>query len=393
MTESVQELTFDHYDEAFASCPYPVLAELRARCPVAKSEAHGGFWLASTMEAVRAIALNPAVFSSRYTSVPKDIGLGDVLFPPVQLDPPDHTRMRKLLLPSFSAQRAEDLREYTRGVVVDLLTDILSRGEQFDASEDFARLVPTAVVCKLLGLPGDISLFTGWVRRLLEQVAIDPQDAAIAGAEMFGYINDVVADRREHPGDDLLSLMLATEVDGERLEDVEVVFGALSLVLAGVDTTWSTLGSIIHYLALHPDQQRHLRDHPEAMELAREEFLRAFAVVAPARLVAEDTELNGSKLSKGDMVIVSFPSANRDENEFPDSEEIVLDRSPNRHLTFGVGVHRCLGTHIARMELDVALTEFLRVIPEFSLANPDEVTWSRGQVRGPRQLIIKVSAK
>jgi cytochrome P450 len=390
VTESTQELVFDHYDDGFVRCPYPVLAQLRSNSPVAWSDAHGGFWLASTMETVRALALSPEVFSSRYTSVPKDIGLGDVLFPPVQLDPPDHTRMKKLLLPSFSAERSESLREYTRGVVVDLLTKILDGGDHFDASEDFARLVPTAVVCKLLGLPGEISLFTGWVRRMLEQVAINPQDAAIAGAEIFGYVNDVVLDRRENPGEDVISHMLATEVDGESLEDVEVVFAALVLVFAGIDTTWSTLGSTIHHLATHPEQQRHLREHPEGMELAREEFLRAFAPVAPARIVATDTEVNGTRLSKGDMVLVSFPSANRDEHEFEDSDEVVLDRSPNRHLTFGVGVHRCLGVHIARMELEVALQEFLRMVPDFTLAEPDKVEWSRGQVRGPRKLVLKV---
>ncbi len=390
MTESLQELTFDHYDENFARCPYPVLKQLRQECPVAKSEAHGGFWLASTMEVVREMALNPTIFSSRYTSVPKDIGLGDVLFPPVQLDPPDHTRMKKLLLPSFSSHQAEGLREYTRGVVVQLLADLLASGQDFDASEDFARLVPTAVVCKMLGLPGDVGLFTGWVRRMLEQVAVDPQDAAVAGAELFVYVNDVVMDRKENPQDDLISLMLATEVEGERLEDVEVIFGALSLVLAGIDTTWSTLGCAIHYLATHPEQQRYLRDNPGGIELAREEFLRAFAPVAPARLVTADTEVAGARLGAGDMVLLSIPSANRDENEFADSDEVVLDRSPNRHLSFGVGVHRCLGVHVARMELEVALQEFLRMVPEFSLAAPDEVQWSRGQVRGPRKLALTV---
>ena len=128
MTESLQDVTFDHYDEEFSRCPYPVLTQLRSECPVAHSEAHGGFWLASTMDAVRAIALDPKRFSSRYTSVPTDIGLGDVLFPPIQLDAPDHTRMKKLLLPSFTAQRAESLREYTRSIVVGLLTELLEAG-------------------------------------------------------------------------------------------------------------------------------------------------------------------------------------------------------------------------------------------------------------------------
>ena len=112
--------------------------------------------------------------------------------------------------------------------------------------------------------------------------------------------------------------------------------------------------------------------------------------MVPARIVTADTELGGAQLSKGDMVLLSFPSANRDENEFDDSEKVVLDRSPNRHLTFGVGVHRCLGVHVARMEFEVALQEFLRMVPEFSLADPDDVVWSRGQVRGPRKLVLKV---
>jgi cytochrome P450 len=380
---------FDHYAERFAADPFPVLDDLRAE-GVVRSEAHGGFWVVTRYEDVRQVALHPEVFSSRYTSVPKDIGFGDVLIPPVQLDPPDHTRMKKLLVPAFTPARVSAFDASTRETARTILESVVPLG-RFDASEDFARLVTTTVVCQLLGVPEAVELFTGWVRRLLEQAAIHPADAQVAGAELFGVVSDVVAQRRANPGADMVSFLVESVVDGERLRDDEVLFASILLVLAGVDTTWGTLATAIHYLAGRPDQQARLRETPGLIETAREEFLRAFAPVTPARIVAEDVELNGRQLRKGDMVLVSFPAANRDEAEFPDPSVIDLERFPNRHLAFGAGVHRCLGINVARMELTVALEELLRLVPPFRLADPGAVGWTPGQVRRPTRVDIEWS--
>lgn len=382
-------LGFDHYNDQYMNNPYPVWAELRSTAPVAWSDAHNGYWLATTMEAVRAIALNPKIFSSRKTSVPTDIGFGeDVFFPPMQADPPEHTRMKRLLMPSFSQKGAESLREYTHDTVVGILDELLAQGGAFDAAEDFARLVPTAVVSKLLGLTEDVGRFTTWVRRLLGVAEFDPEAATAAAADMFGYISEVVQSRKGSDGDDLIRLMLATEIEGEKFDDMEVVFCAVMMVLAGIDTTWGMLSAAILHLGQNPDQQQRLRENPSGIELACEEFLRAFAPVTTARVLTTDTEINGAKMKKGDMVVVSFPSANRDETVFERADEVIIDRNPNRHTAFGLGAHRCLGVHIARMELNVALREFLTRVSPYTVVNADHIQWSRGQIRRPLSVIV-----
>jgi cytochrome P450 len=299
--------------------------------------------------------------------------------------------MKKLLVPAFTPARVALFEPSTRQIAANLLDALVAKG-RFDASEDFARLVTTMVVCQLLGVPEAVEVFTGWVRRLLEQAATDPVDAQVAGAELFGFVADVVGKRRDKPGPDLISTLVETEVDGERLRDDEVLFTSILLVLAGIDTTWGTLATAIHHLASDQIQQSRLRDDPTLIETAREEFLRAFAPVTPARIVSQDVEIGGRQLHKGEMVLVSLPAANRDEAEFPDASSIDLARSPNRHLAFGTGIHRCLGINVARMELTVALEELLRRVPPFRLADPDAVSWTRGQVRRPTAVEIEFGA-
>ena len=375
----------NHYDPAYAANPYPALAEVRERCPVVHSDDHGGYWLVSNYEWVRHVALHPEIFSTQYTTVPPLFAFGEVRIAPLQLEPEDHGRVKQLLTPPFGVARAAALEESTRAATVALLDDLVPRGG-FDASQDFARLVPTGVIGQLLGIPEEFDRLTGWVKRMLEHITDNPEDMMAAGMEMFMFMSDLVEKRRVDPGDDVISGMLASEIDGQRLEPGEVVMSAVTLVLAGIDTAWSTIGSAIHHLATHPEDQQRLRSEPELLETAREEFVRAFAPVASGRICREDTEVGGQAVKAGEMLLVHWPSACRDSAEFEDSDEVRLDRSPNRHIAFGTGIHRCLGVNIARMELRVALEEFLRRVPPFRLDG--DVEWTVGQVRGPKQLPI-----
>jgi cytochrome P450 len=379
---------FDHYDPAMAADPYPLLSELRERCPVSHSTAHGGFWTATRYEDVQDLCSRPEDFSSRYTSVPTDIGLGDFRIPPLQLDPPEHSRFKKILAPVFTPGQVRQFEETTRDYVTALLDGLIPNGA-FDASHDFARLVPTAVLCQVLGDPGAIDGLSHMVESLLENAAVD-RDAALAGGmEIFAYVSGLLFQKKEQPGNDVLSTLLATEIDGERLSDDEVTFVGILLALAGIDTTWSTLALIILHLATHPDDQQRLREHPELLETAREEFLRVYAPVTVAREVTRDTTLGDEKLTAGEMVLVSFPSANRDEAVFDRADEVVLDRPNVKHLAFGSGIHRCLGMHFARMELRICLSEILRRVPPFELDPDQEVTWALGQVRRPKTVPIR----
>ena len=197
-----------------------------------------------------------------------------------------------------------------------------------------------------------------------------------------------MAKRKLDPGDDLLSDLLHSEVDGVPVEE-SVVLGVAALVLiAGVDTTWSAIGSSLWHLATHPDDRRRMVADPDVMPLAVEELLRAYSPVTMARVVTEDVEFEGCPMKAGDKVLMNFPAANRDPEAFEDADRVVLDRELNRHVAFGSGIHRCAGSNLARMELRVALEEWLRRIPEFRLADGAEVTWAGGQVRGPRQLPV-----
>ena len=162
------------------------------------------------------------------------------------------------------------------------------------------------------------------------------------------------------------------------------------LIVAGIDTTWSAIGSSIWHLAQHPEEVARLLAEPDLLPVAIEEFLRAYAPVTMARLVKEDMDYEGCPMKQDDWILLSFPAANRDPEFFENPDEVIIDRAVNRHAAFGLGIHRCLGSNLARMEIRVALEEWLKRFHSFSLADPDAVTWSQGQVRGPRDLPIRL---
>ena len=191
-------------------------------------------------------------------------------------------------------------------------------------------------------------------------------------------------------GDDLITELLHAEVDGEPIPDGHVLGIAALTLIAGVDTTWSAIGASLWHLATHQQDRRRLVEEPELLPTAVEEFLRAYSPVTMARIVSEDVEIRGCQMRRGDRVLLSFPAANRDPDAFPDADEVVIDRLDNRHVAFGVGIHRCAGSNLARMELRVALEEWLARIPEFRLEDGAQVTWAGGQVRGPRRVPVVI---
>ena len=162
------------------------------------------------------------------------------------------------------------------------------------------------------------------------------------------------------------------------------------LMVAGIDTTWSAIGASLWHLATHPEDRRRLVEQPELLPMAVEEMLRAYAPVTMARMVAKDFEFEGCPMREGDWLLLPFPAANRDPEVFADADEVIIDRAENRHAAFGLGIHRCLGSNLARMELTVAIDEWLKRYPDFELTDPDAVTWSAGQVRGPRSIPVRI---
>ena len=386
---------FDHTDPAYAADAPAIWDELRTRCPVAHTERFGGTWLPTRHEDVAAIAHDSDHFSSRGVIV-SIFDPGDTApvgyAPPITSDPPFHEIARRLLLPAFSPKAIRPLEGATRAFCRELMTDLVDRAGPdgiADAAVDYAQHIPVRVIAHMLGVPPeDGDRFRRFIHRIMEtggkNEPVDPTETLSA------YLHTIIEEHRREPADDLIGFLVDAEIDGRPLTDDHIVGTVALLLIAGIDTTWSAIGASIWHLAQHPEQRRRLAEDPTAMPLAVEELLRAYAPVTMARKVSKEVELGGRTLGVGDWVLLSFPSANRDPEFFDRADEVLLDREQNRHATFGLGIHRCLGSNLARLELTVALEEWSRAVPDFALAEPDAVRWSTGQVRGPRTLPVRL---
>ncbi len=385
---------FDVLDPRYVKDPFSIWDDLRGTCPIAHTNRRKSSWLPTRYEDVTAIAHDIEHFSSLKVAVipgdededPNADFDGPNLeygLPPISSDPPLHTWTRRLLLPWFSHKRVDGYVPLTRDLCTKLLDGFADSGHA-DAAADYAQQIPVRVIAHILGVSPDLSdTFTGWVRDVLEFA--DDAERRQRGAEgLLNYFLGQLEERRSNPGDDLLSELLTTEVDGKPVDDGIVLGMAALALIAGVDTTWSAIGSSLWHLATHPEDRKRLVAEPELMPTAIEELLRAYSPVTMAREVTEDVVYAGCPMKAGDKVLMNFPAANRDPEAFENPEVVQLDRAHNRHVAFSSGIHRCAGSNLARMELQVALEEWLARIPDFSLAEGAEVTWAGGQVRGPR---------
>ena len=231
--------------------------------------------------------------------------------------------------------------------------------------------------------------FVEWVRGILEIGLTDPDTRLKYRGIILGFFGELVKERRANPGDDLISQLISCELEGEPVTDQTVIGMCNLLLIAGIDTTWSSIGSALLHLASNRGDRRRLAKDPKLFPSAIEELLRYYSPVTMARVCQKDVEFNGFTFKEGDRVLMNFPAANHDPEAFDRADEVVLDRERNRHIAFGVGIHRCAGSNLARMEMDVALRTWFERIPEFKLADPDAVTWAGGQVRGPRNIPIQ----
>lgn len=389
---------FDHADPAYNPTAPEVWKQLReGGCPVAHSDRYGGMWVPLTHDTVNAVAYDTDNFTSRSVVVtvgrPGDLAMPAPIggAPPITSDPPFHGMARRLLLPAFAPKQIEPWEPEVRQLCRELLerlTDITPGETVIDAAVTYAQNIPVNVIGRMLGFPAqDEHLFRKFVHDVLERIAEDPTTSD--GMDDLGdYIRAQVEDHRATPRDDLTSYLLTVELDGQPIND-DIVGGMIILLLvAGVDTTWSAIGSSLWHLAQHPEDQKRLVDDPEVMKFALEEFLRAYAPVTMARLVAKDIDFFGYPMKKDDFVLLPFPAANRDPHQFEEPDTFIIDRAVNRHAAFGLGIHRCLGSNLARLELKIAIEEWVARFPRFELAG--DVRWSVGQVRGPRELPIRI---
>ena len=387
---------FDHTDPVWAADPYPIWADIRSSgCPVAHSERYGGVWLPTSHDDISAIAYDTDHFTSQSVVVSEGRPMMPApqgIAPPISSDPPFHHGARRLLLPAFSPKAVAVLEPFTRAYCNELL-DAVDGKDVIDAAVDYAQHIPVRVIAKMLGFPPeDADTFRMFVHNALEGVDLPVEKRVENFGLLDEYLRAQVDDHIANPRDDLTTFLLNAEMDGQPL-NAEHVGGTIALLLiAGIDTTWSAIGASLWHLAKTPADRERLASEPALMPFAVEEFLRAYAPVTMARLVKDDFEFNGCPMKANEWVLLPFPAANRDPEVFENPDEVVIDRVENRHAAFGLGIHRCAGSNLARMEMQVAIEVWMdRFVDRFTLANPDAVTWSGGQVRGPRQLPIALS--
>jgi len=380
---------FDHLDPCWAEDPFSIWDELRQRCPIAHTERFRGVYLATRYEDVRAIAHDPKHFSSRRVFVregkPPKGGTA-----PITTDPPKHAEAKALLLPAFSRKAIERYAVKTQEICRELIDKLIGK-PTCDAAVDYAQEIPLRVMAHILGVPSeDGERFRRWIH---EQLVLGITDEGIgqrATDEMTEYFRVEAEKRRNAPGDDLISHLLNARINGNPLSPNHF-FGTLRLLLiAGIDTTWSAIGASLWHLATHDADRRRLIAEPTLLPVAIEEFLRAYSPVTMAREIVKETRISDTTFKPGEMVLLSFPAANRDPAVFPDANRVIIDRRQNRHAAFGLGIHTCIGASLARMEIKTALEQWLAHIPEFRLDPNAKVTWSEGPVRGPRRIPIQL---
>lgn len=389
---------WDHTDPQWVADPYPIWDDLRQRCPVAHTERFGGGWFPVTHAGVSAVANDTENFTSRTvvinngrpgeTELPAPIGVA----PPITSDPPFHQIARRLILPAFAPGPVNALEPQIRELCR-MLLDRVADHEVVNGGSDYAQFIPTAVIRQMLGFPeADEDLFREFVHIIIGSVGLPEEERIEAFMPIEEYFTRQIEEHQANPRDDLTSYLLNAEIGGEKLA-LEHVFGTMVLVLiAGIDTTWSAIGASLWHLAQFPDDLARLVAEPDLMPTAIEEFLRFYAPVTMARLVKQDMEYLGCQMKEYDWLMLGFPAANRDPAAFKDADKFIIDRLENRHLAFGLGIHRCVGSNLARLELRIAIEEFIARFPTFTLAEPAAVTWAPGMIRGPRNLPIRVRA-
>ncbi|MCX8072379.1 MAG: cytochrome P450 [Candidatus Binatia bacterium] len=375
-------------DPAFRHDPYPFLARLRAHAPVHETP-DGVFRLTRYDDVIRMLKEVPSAVRRRdgtvWGSLP-DLTGGPGQFV-LRLDPPDHTRIRKLMNQAFRPRAVERLRERVRSLVDELLSVAQERREM-DLIADLALPVPSTVICEMMGVPvADRPKFTRWTAlatHLLAAAFLTPeqlQDAIRAVQELVAYFSDLIADRRRHLGEDILSNLIRAEEEGDRLSEPELMAQSVGLLIAGFETTIGLIGNGLRAFVEHPEQWRLLRSRPELVANAVEECLRFDGpIVLTMRVTRGDTRFSDVVIPDDRPVMCFLAAANRDPEHFPEPDRFDITRSDIDHLAFGGGVHFCLGAHLARMEAQEA---FAGMAARFAEIEPlsDQIVWGQSLFR------------
>jgi cytochrome P450 len=365
--------------------PDPQYAELRRNEPVCRVQLPYGppAWLVTDYQLAKAV-LGDARFS-RAAAVGRDnprataADITQVAESVLNLDPPEHTRIRKLVGKAFTPRRVEELRPRAAEIASGLLADMIAAGPPGDLVSCFSFALPVIVICELLGIPeGDRHMFRSWADAIVSTTNTTPVQEQDAYLHLVGYMADQFAERRAHPADDLLTGLVLAREDDDRLSESELLILALALLVAGHESTSHQITNMTYTLLTHPAQLQQLRQQPQLLPAAVEEMLRfnVFASAINPLIATTDVQLGDVLVRTGEPVLCSRSSANRDENIFSRPDELDFTRGPNPHLAFSYGPHHCIGANLARMELQVALGTILSRLPGIRMAVPESsLTW------------------
>jgi len=384
---------YDPYDPLVQQDPYPVYQRLRDERPAFRNDERG-FWALSRFDDIWAATHDPARFSSAHGLVigqdlMAEMTGEDVMPMLIMMDPPRHDELRKLVSRAFTPRRIAEMEQGVRTIARELLADFVERGE-VELVHEFAAPLPMIVIAEMLGVPrSDRVQFREWSDHIVKLNPDDPvalEKTLHAALALNDYFGPMLDERAADPQDDLMSALLAAEVDGKKLSREELVGFCFLLLVAGNETTTNLITNAAAILHDRPEVRRKLEDDPELLPLAVEEFLRYESPVQGlARTMLADVELHGETLEEGDKVLLLFGSANRDEREFPDGDQFVLGRRFDRGLAFGHGIHYCLGASLARLECRVAFEELLPALPDYAVSDGASRLLS-GPIRGFERL-------
>jgi cytochrome P450 len=393
MSDEAQRVDgYDLYSAEFRADPNVQFAAMRAGCPVAHTDKWGGSFMVVGYDDIRDIARDTDRFTSRAIEVAGPLeAAGGLHLPPLTSDPPEHKLHRDVLMPYFMPAKVAEMEPMIRAEARRLVAQLAERGGG-DVIEHYAQPLTLTVLTSILGVPPG-GQFHDWMIRMIRVGPTDQAVRAAAVREIIDYLGTLLTERAAGPsgGGDLLSYLTTAEMDGEPLTRQHRIGAAFLVLIAGADTTWSAIGSTLWHLASNPADRERLVADPDLIDTAVEEFLRYYAPVTVGRLAKEDVDLHGRCVHAGERVVLPFGAANRDPAVFTDPDDVQVDRRRNRHLTFGSGAHRCLGSNLARLEVKVTLEEWLRVMPDFRMAEGATVEWSGGQTRGPERVDFVVT--
>lgn len=380
----------DQHSDFFRENVYDVYRELRGQCPMVHSEKWGGFWAFLDYQDVYDAEQNADIFSSASGKEVPGIE-GSIPFIPIDYDPPLVQDYRRLALPFFSPGAAKALEPTFRGLATELIDDFIEAGEA-DIIGQLTTPLPARWILQMLGF--DESRWPDWVdwiHTTVHDLAINPEKSGAAAAQIYASINAEIAKRRENGyGEDLLSLLMQGTVNGESLDDGQILGYGFLMLLGGMDTTSGLTGNALVRLEEQPELRERLIREPELLPKATEEFLRHDTPTQGLpRIVAKDSEFNGQKFSAGERVLLMFAAANRDPKVFEDPDRIDFDRVGNRHLAFGAGPHRCMGSNHARMMFQVMMSEILTRLPDYTISGEIERFADAGSVYAVRRLPIR----